>query len=108
MISKQFVDVDPAIVKLVCLSDTIVIAAASAYYVRSVPVYMQHEPLLRAIKDQAERVYDAWQGAAYRRTQQMAAQQEGSLRDFVRHTIKAAHFLELTQKWCASGSHTII
>lgn len=61
---------------------------------------MQKDLLLRAIKEQAERVYEAWQSTAYRMTQQLSSVKGGSKKDFVRYTIKGAHFLELTQKWC--------
>jgi hypothetical protein len=65
---------------------------------------VQKEALLKAVKEQAEVVYEAWQTAAYRSTQRMAAQQDGSIKDFARHTIKAAHFFELMQRWCALGN----
>jgi hypothetical protein len=66
---------------------------------------MQKDLLLKAIKEQAEKVYETWQSTAYRKTQQLSSVKGGSKKDFVRYTIKGAHFLELTQKWyakCAS------
>lgn len=63
---------------------------------------MQKDALVAAIKSQADRAYEAWQSAAYRRTQALAAQPGAPpAKDFVRYTLKGAHFLELMQKWCA-------
>ena len=66
---------------------------------------MQKDALLKAIKEQAEGVYEAWHSAVYRRTQQLATARASGSKDYVRCTIKAAHFLELTQKWCAPARH---
>lgn len=63
---------------------------------------LQLEALQKAAKEQSKVVYNAWRQTAYNRLQNLATR-AGSLADFTRFTLKQAHFLELSQQWCAYG-----
>lgn len=61
---------------------------------------MQLDELNLALQLYSEKAAAQWQDTVYKRCQQISMQ-ESALTHLIRHSIKAAHFFELTHAWCA-------